>query len=161
MGNHKQGKCCDELYYEFKFQDLIIAQPPRKKGVYIIRVKNKGENKTTIIEKVQTLVTSINWDLVNTHVMSRVKRLGRIGQCPVIYIGSAGTQPKSKNTLKNRYKELSNRHTAMYPIWALLYFGWKLEYGWKVCEDSKGEEVTLKKAYQQIHQGKLPAIVER
>ena len=35
------------------------------------------------------------------------------------------------------------------------------DYGQKVCEDSKGEEFRLKKAYQKMHQCKLPAVVMR
>ena len=161
MGNYKQWECCDDLYTEFKFQDLVSAQPPKEKGVYVIRVRMRGEKTKTITDKVQRLVTGIRWELVENRVMSRVRRLERIGQCPVIYIGSAGTHPMSKNTLRDRYKELSSRHTAMYPIWALMYFGWELEYGWKVCADSKSGEMKIKKDYQKIHKDKLPALVER
>jgi hypothetical protein len=122
--------CCSDLFTDFTFQDLVRARPPRVKGVYAIRVKTEGVKTNIIIDKTMTLVTGIGWDLVKTRVLSRVNRLKRIGQCPIIYIGSAGTQPGSRNTLQGRYREFSSRHTAMYPIWSLLYFGWKLEYGW-------------------------------
>jgi hypothetical protein len=36
----------------------------------------------------------------------------------------------------------------MYPIWALLYFGWKLKYGWKECENPLVEEERIKKRIQ-------------
>ena len=78
----------------------------------MIRVKIKGEKTQTIIHKVNRLVTDIGWELVTKRVITRIERIERIGQCPIIYIGSAGTQPSSKH----RYKEFSSRHTIMYPI---------------------------------------------
>lgn len=114
-----------------------------------------------MIEKTKQLILGISWDLVVEFVMSRIKRLDNIRNCPIIYIGSAGTQKGSKNTLKDRYEEFSNRHTAMYPVWVLLYFGWELEFGWKKSDRPKQEEEELKIKYQKLHDGKLPALVER
>jgi hypothetical protein len=65
------------------------------------------------------------------------------------------------NTLKGRYNEFSGRHTAMYPIWVLLYFGWKLEFGWKESDEPSLEEKRLKEKYQNTHQNRLPALVKR
>ncbi|MCD6483902.1 MAG: hypothetical protein J7L47_02185 [Candidatus Odinarchaeota archaeon] len=96
--------------------------------------------------------------MVEEYVVGRVKRLSRIGECPVIYIGSAAPRKGSKNTLKGRYRELSNRHTIMSPYGS--YYGWELEYGWKTCNNPKEEENKLKEKYQKIH-NKLPALVER
>ena len=94
-------------------------------------------------------------------MVSRIERLKRISQCPIIYIGGAGTQPGSRNTLKGRYTEFSGRHTAMYPIWILLYFGWKLQFGWKKTKQPENEEGEYKKKYRKAHQGKLPALVKQ
>ena len=145
-----QWTCCDSLFTEFKFQDLLSAQPPSEKGVYVIRVKIEGVKTNIIVDKTIKLVTGIGWELVKKYVMSRIKRLERIGQCPIIYIGAAGPQPTSKNTLKDRHKEFSSRHTAMYPIWSLLYFGWKLDYGWKVC-DARARMLKNKKSMKTSH----------
>jgi len=49
----------------------------------------------------------------------------------------------------------------MYPLWALLYFGWELEYGWVEDEKPAELEETLKRRYRQVHRGKLPALVDR
>ena len=114
-----------------------------------------------MIEKTRQLVSSIGWNLVTEFIMSRVERLSKIGNCPLIYIGSAGGQRGSQNTLRGRYREFPNRHTAMYPIWVLLYFNWKLEFGWKKSIKPKQEEEKLKMKYQILHNGKLPALVER
>jgi len=73
---------------------------------------------------------------------------------------SAGTQKHSKNTLKGRYREFSLRHTTMYPIWALLYFNWDLEFGWRETEDPGRVESQLKQQYKERHGNRLPAIVQ-
>jgi hypothetical protein len=156
------AECCSNLFVDFAFQDLTSAKPPSEKGVYVIKVKRRGKaSPQEMIEKTKKLILGISWDLVVEFVMSRVKRLDNIRNCPIIYIGSAGTQSGSKNTLKNRYEEFSNRHTAMYPVWVLLYFGWELEFGWKKSDRPKQEEEELKIKYQKLHDGKLPALVER
>ncbi len=72
------------------------------------------------------LSESIGWDLAEKFLRSRLDRLVDIGDCPTIYIGSAGVHAESKNTLQGRYRELATRHTAQYPIWALLSSGWEL-----------------------------------
>jgi len=163
-----RSSCCLNLFNEFTFEDLTNAKPPGRKGgkkgkgVYVIQIKSRAsEAPEVIVRKVKQLVSGLKWKLVEDYVMSRIGRLIKIGPCPVIYIGSAGTQQQSKNTLKHRYAELASRHTAMYPIWALLYFGWKLKYGWKECENPLVEEERIKKRYKDLHQGKSPALVEK
>ncbi|MEM2506992.1 MAG: hypothetical protein QXF61_08130 [Nitrososphaeria archaeon] len=154
--------CCGKLFDDFKFEDLTCAKPPDKKGVYVIKVNSKSEVlPSDMIEKIRRLLSGIGWDLVTDFIMSRVERLCNIENCPIIYIGSAGTQRESKNTLRKRYEEFANRHTAMYPIWVLLHFGWKLEFGWKESEKPQEMEKALKKEYQKLHNGKLPALVRR
>lgn len=144
------------------FQDLQSASPPNKKGVYVIRVKKEGICVKEIIEQVKQYVQNLNWKFVENYILNRTDRLKKINQCPIIYIGSAGTRKGSKNTLKGRYKEFSRRHTAMYPIWALLYSGWELEFGWKEEEDDPGRvESQLKQKYTERHKDKLPALVIR
>ncbi len=158
---YSQENCCNKLFADFKFQNIVDANPPEAKGVYVIRIKKRG--KTSIeemIRRTEKLVSKIGWKMVEEYVIGRVKRLSRIGKCPVIYIGSAAPRKGSKNTLKGRYRELSNRHTIMFPIWVLLYHGWQLEYGWKTCNNPKEEENKLKEKYKKMH-SKLPSLVER
>jgi hypothetical protein len=155
-------ECCSNLFTDFTFEDLTNADPPDEKGVYVIKVKSKSEVPPIVmIEKTRQLLLRLNWNLVIDFIMSRVERLSKIGNCPLIYIGSAGGQRGSKNTLRGRYREFSLRHTAMYPIWVLLYFNWKLEFGWKESINPKREENELKIKYRKLHNGRLPAIVER
>ncbi|MGB9693695.1 MAG: hypothetical protein ACPLYF_02515 [Fervidobacterium sp.] len=158
----KPSECCGDLFVDFIFEDLTNAKPPNEKGVYAIRVKSKSEAPPDImIMKTRKLLSCVGWGLVVDFIMKRVERLSNIGNCPVIYIGSAGTQKGSRNTLRKRYEEFANRHTAMYPIWVLLYFGWKLEFGWKISANPLHDENELKRKYQTLHGGKLPALVEK
>jgi len=153
--------CCSDIFTDFTFEDLTNADPPDEKGVYVIKIKSKSEVPPSVmIEKTRQLLLGLNWNLVTDFIMSRVERLSKIGNCPIIYIGSAGGQRGSKNTLRGRYREFSLRHTAMYPIWVLLYFNWKLEFGWKESLRPKQEEEELKIKYRKLH-GMLPALVER
>lgn len=161
MNRHNQVNCCDSLFTEFKFQDLRNASAPNKKGVYVIRIKKEDSSVKEIVEKVKQLVQNFKWELIENYILNRVNRLKSINQCPIIYIGSAGTRKDSKNTLKGRYKEFSGRHTAMYPIWALVYFGWELEFGWKEGENPGDIEGQLKQEYKKRHRNKLPALVKQ
>ena len=161
MSTYNQ-KCCDDLFTEFEFQDLRNAEPPDEKGVYVIRVKRRGLSTIKIVEEIKQHLQGLKWELAKNYICSRIERLKKINQCPVIYIGSAGGKKGSKNTLKGRYEELAGRrHTVMYPILALLYFGWELEFGWKVDNNPSDLEEELKRKYRIRHNGKLPALVER
>jgi hypothetical protein len=156
------ANCCNNLFDDFTFEDLTSAKPPDVKGIYVVRIKCRSEVPLNdMVEKTRKLLSGIGWNLVIDFIMSRVERLGNIGNCPIVYIGSAGTRSESRNTLKNRYEEFSNRHTAMYPIWVLLYFGWRLEFGWKLSANPLRDENELKKNYRILHGGKLPALVEK
>ncbi|MCS7109553.1 MAG: hypothetical protein NZ903_02020 [Candidatus Micrarchaeota archaeon] len=59
-----------------------------------------------MIEKTRQVLSVIGWNLVIGSIMSRVERLRNIGNCPIIYVGSASTQRESKNTLKKVTKSL-------------------------------------------------------
>jgi len=162
MNRLDQRDCCKDLFTEFEFQDLRSASPPNKKGVYVIRIKKEGSSVIEIIEQIKQCIQNLNWKLVENYIFNRISRLKKIKQCPIIYVGSAGTHKGSKNTLKGRYEEFSRRHTAMYPIWVLLYFSWELEFGWKEEEDDPGRvESQLKQKYTERHKDKLPALVIR
>lgn len=153
--------CCADIFSGFVFHDLRTAKPLDTKGVYAIRVKQKGEDPRKIILLVTQLIKTLNWDTVGKHILSRINRLEHVGKCSTLYIGSAGTRKDSKKTLKSRYEDFSGRHTAMYPIWALVYFGWELQFGWKQEDDPASAEAQLKTRYKELHNNKLPALVSR
>lgn len=151
----------DNLFAGFKFTDIRDANPPNAKGVYVIRVRKEGRDTTKVIAQITKHVSQLNWPVVGNYLLNRIDRLKNINDCPIIYIGSAGTRRSSKHTLKGRYKDFSGRHTVMYPIWALLYSGWELEYGWKVSETPNQTEQELKVGYRSKHLDILPALTER
>ena len=156
------GDCCNGLFDSFEFTRFQAAEPPKRRGVYVIRVHQRGTPAEEVREKDVNLAESIGWDVADRFLHSRLDRLSKIGDCPTIYIGSAGTYAGSKNTLHGRYLELATRHTAKYPIWALLSSGWELQYGWMIVDENPGDvEAALKERYQETHGGNLPALVNR
>jgi len=155
------GNCCNDLYLDFTFSDISLARPPNQKGVYCIKVIERGLSTDKIEVELATHISRLRWGMVQEYLNNRIRRLHNISDCPIIYIGSAGTNPTSKHTLAGRYQDFKIRHTIQYPIWALLYFGWELEYGWKVTDDPAGTESNIKEVYKERHNGKLPALVSR
>ena len=156
------GDCCNGLFDAFEFTRFQDAEPPKRKGVYVIRIHQRGTPVGEVHDRAIALAESIGWDVADRFLCSRFDRLSKIGDCPTIYIGSAGTYAGSKNTLKGRYLELATRHTAKYPIWALLSSGWELQYGWMVVDENPGTaEEALKGQYRKAHAGELPALVSR
>jgi len=161
MNELAHADCCREIFSNFQFQNMPDAKPPNKKGVYAIGFTLRGKGSSEIVAQVEQLVDKLGWSQVGEFVLGRVRRIERIGECPIIYIGSAGTGSDSKNTLSHRHKEFSSRHTAMYPIWALVYFGWQLEFGWVEEENAGRAEKEIKEQYKEAHGGRLPALVQR
>ncbi len=158
---NSSGPCCSSLFSSFVFQDIRNARPPERRGVYVIRVKRMGTPTEEIVRQVEQLVQGLGWSMVGDKVLNRIRRLEKVHHCSTIYIGSAGTRAESRNTLRGRYEEFSGRHTVMYPLWALLFFGWELEYGWREEASPDVAEGHLKEVYRRNHQGKLPALVHR
>ena len=100
---YSQGQCCNKLFADFKFQNIVDVDPPETKGVYVIRIKKGG--KTSIeemIRRTEKLVSKIGWKMVEEYVVGRVKRLSRIGECPVIYIGSAAPRKRKQKYFKRK-----------------------------------------------------------
>jgi len=156
-----QFDCCRDLFEDFTFLEISQSSPPNEKGVYCIRVQKRGLSTEEIEKYAATQISHLRWGMVQDYLLNRIHRIHNITDCPVIYIGSAGTNTTSKHTLAGRYQDLKKRHTAQYPIWALLYFGWELQYGWKISDSPALIESQLKEKYKERHDGKLPALVSR
>ena len=152
---------CDQIFSEFVFEPMTHANPPKVRGVYVIRFIERGSPISDVITGSIEIVKELGWPLIENKMVNRLHRLKGIEQCPYIYIGSAGSTGKRKFHLAGRYRDFAGRHTAMFPIWALIYFQWILEYGWMVTKEPKYEEAALKDSYRQLHAGKLPALVYR
>ncbi len=67
------AKCCSNLFTEFTFQDLTNAKPPSEKA-----------SPQEMIDKTKQLISAISWDLVVEFIISCIKRLNNIGNCPII-----------------------------------------------------------------------------
>lgn len=149
---------CDHIFTGFLWKDLVTLNAnklPKTTGVYAIRIGKRGEPIERVISRAYEFLGKINWPPFRNHVLSRVHRLEEIRECPIIYIGAAPT------SLQGRYKDLcGRRHTAFYAIIALLFAGWKLDFGWIEDEEPLQKERHLKRQYANLH-GNLPAIVRR
>jgi hypothetical protein len=151
---------CDLLFTRFHWKDITTVVPSRDlpekgvKGVYVIRVRQRGVPVDNIISSGCELVEATSWGLLTKKVRSRLDRLNRIRDCPIIYIGAAPT------SFKTRFKDLTGRHVVMYPTWGLLWGGWKMDYGWLQDDISLGKERQLMDEYFRIH-NRLPALNER
>jgi hypothetical protein len=160
----RKCKCCTDfrnMICQFNFEPLESADPPDSKGVYILRVKNEGKSVDDIIRTLSKTTTRIYWPQVREYLLGRIGRLNQIAECDILYIGCGGRNEESKNTLKKRYQEFASRHTIQFPLWALLYFGWKIEYGWLKTKAPWIVEAELKKHYKSAHGNKLPPLVLR
>lgn len=153
--------CCADLFRDFIYEDIRHATPPMLRGVYTVRVRQRGQAIAEILAKSEKLLSVLDWQIITTKAQSRLNRLQSISACDVIYIGSAGTYSGSKHTLAGRYKDFAGRHTIMFPLWALLLHGWQLDYGWKAADAADQFESQLKAAYRQQHHEHLPALVHR
>ena len=163
-------KCmCDYLFNGFRWGELVGIRArdlPNEPGVYVIRVIERGLNVESTISYLNDVLGRTKWYEFLRYVNSRLNRLRRIGDCPVIYIGSTSglRGVGAKSSIRSRYVDLAGRrHTAFFPILALLLAGWRLDYGFKTTNshsEAKELEERLKKEYREIH-GALPALVAR
>lgn len=153
---------CRELFLDFTFDNISRAKPPNQTGVYCIKALKRGLPTWDIEKEVANYISLLRSEMVEGYLVNRIHQLHNISRCPIMYIGSAGTNTMSKHTLAGRYQDFKLRHTIQYPdFWALLYFGWGLHYGWTVTEAPSGIEGNIKTAYKDRHHGKLPALVSR
>ena len=85
------GDCCRDLFLDFSFDDISRAKPPKQKGVYCIKVIKRGLPTGDIEKEVANHISLLRWEMVEEYLVNRIHRLHNISLCPIIYIGSAGT----------------------------------------------------------------------
>jgi len=148
---------CDDLFGEFRSKDLEsvkLGGLTKNRGVYAIRIRKRGKPISDVISFMERFSKKTKWVCFNEYVLDRTSRLENIGKCPIVYIGAAPT------SLRSRYKDLCGlRHTAFYPILALLMNGWKLDYQYFETDRPEDVEKSLKDRYREVHKS-LPALVK-
>ena len=141
-------------------KDLNADFPKLKsKGIYLISILKRGENADLVYDKLKIIIDQLKWNMVEIFMNDRVKRICKINDCSIIYIGAAGGQHKdSKNNLIGRYFGFKDSHTIMMPLWALIYFGWELNYHFIAIDNPQILEEKLLQGFKEVHAGALPAL---
>ena len=138
---------------------------PDKPGVYVVRVKRRGLALDRVLRKSRIAADKLqeSWPMAGQQLGEHVKRLKRIGDCPVLYIGLAGRNPTSSNTIRDRYEQLCWGHVAQIPLSVLALFGWHMEIRYMTCSRTRTREKERKliEEYKQRHHGRRPAFNER
>jgi hypothetical protein len=161
VGFSMRKDCGLDLFWDFEFDDITKAKPPDTKGVYVIQVRKPGMPPDEIMKSLESHPEQLKGEKVPKDLLTRIGRIQNIGDCPILFIGSSGVRSGSRPTLKTRYRDLTQRHAARYPIWALLHFGWELDFGWKATDRPKELEAELKEKYLNRGRRALPALVVR
>jgi len=158
--NSKEQQCGLDIFSDFKFQNISNAHPPDKPGVFVIKIRKPGTDEIEIYNELISDFENIKWATMQDAYTNRLDKIVHMSNCPILYIGSAGTNMKSRQTLASHYHELAYCHPIQYYLWALLHYNWKLDFGWKVCDNPKKYAAEIKTMYVK-HHGQMPMMVER
>jgi hypothetical protein len=144
---------CGDLVDNFHFEELANAHPPKKSGVYAIRVAERGKPTSEIVSQAKLLLSQLPWPQLTVWIESQMELVSRIGDCNLLYLGMT-----ARRTIQDRYAELAWSHPTTFALAALLSCGWKLEYGWREATDPAAFEKEKKGKYLETHR-KLPALM--
>ena len=150
--------CTLDLFRDFTFEELTSARPPKQPGVCIIRVRKRGVVPEEIVRQLTRQIVFLPPNLAKAG-FRWIAGIRNITDCPVIYLGS--TRTHGKLTLQGRYVGLLHRSSFQYPLWTLLYYGWELDFGWRVSDSPEDDEADLRRKYADQRGGRLPALVRR
>jgi hypothetical protein len=153
-------QCGLDIFDDFNYQDIRNAHPPEKPGVFVIKVRMGGIDECDISNDLMGEIDKIKWKTMHYAFSHRLDQIVHMSNCPIFYIGYAGTNSKSRQTLAGKYRELAYCHPTQYYVWALLKYNWKLDFGWKVCDNPKKYAAELKTKFVK-HHGQMPLMVER
>ena len=153
---------CQNLFQGFNNAEPIeTANPPREKGVYVIRIKKAGNSDrlSETLSSLKLFFEKTEWERLRTWVGRRVARLNNYKEsdCDIIYIGCGGKQQKKQGSIFDRHDGFVTGHTVMYPLWILLYHGWKIDLGWRVDYNASQLENNLRHSYYDLH-GRYPIL---
>jgi hypothetical protein len=158
-GSEEQN-CSLDIFNDFKYQDIKSAHPPEKPGVFVIKVRKRGTDEIDISNELEGDLCKIKWKAMQYAFSHRLDQIVHMSNCPILYIGDAGTNPESWQTLAGKYRELAYCHPTQYYVWALLNYNWKLDFGWKVNDYPKKYAAEIKTEFVK-HHGQMPLMIER
>ena len=150
--------CTLDLFRDFTLEHLMSARPPKQQGVCIIKIRKRGVAPEEIVRQLHQQIVFLPPNLAKAG-FRWIAGIRNITDCPVIYLGS--TRPHSTHTLRERYVSLLHRSSVQYPLWTLLYYGWEMDFGWRVSDNPSDDEAELRRKYAERRQGMLPALVHR
>ena len=155
-----EQNCSLDIFNDFKYQDIKSAHPPEKPGVFVIKVRKRGTDEIDISNELEGDLYEIKWKAMRYALSHRLDQIVHMSNCPILYIGHAGTNSESRQTLAGKYRELAYCHPTQYYVWALLKYNWKLDFGWKVNDYPKKYAAELKTEFVK-HHGQMPLMIER
>ncbi len=155
-----EQNCSLDIFNDFKYQDIKSAHPPEKPGVFVIKVQKRGTDECEISNELTGEICEIKWKAMQHAFSHRLDQIVHMSNCPILYIGHAGTNPESRQTLADKYRELAYCHPTHFYVWALLKYNWKLDFGWMVCDYPKKYAAELKTEFVK-HHGQMPLMIER
>ncbi|MCX6690806.1 MAG: hypothetical protein NTW33_01830 [Methanoregula sp.] len=161
IDTHCTKKNCGlDLFDEFEFQNINTAKPPDLPGVYAIKIRKWGRDEIDIGNNLFEFFKPLRWRMMQDYFYHYLGRIQEINDCPILYIGHAGTNKKSRQTLAVSYHDLAYNHPNQFPLWALLHNGWQLDFGWMVHDRPKKYATELKVQYTTYH-GTMPLLTWR
>jgi len=153
---------CADIVSRFRFSTNLAADgptiPPKEDGGYGISVTRRGLPVREIMEAASSFCALLPWPRLQRSLSAQINRLSMIGTCDLVYLGKGGG---STNKLYGRWDQLTWSHPTTLPLAALLYFGWQLKFGWMACANPLEMEKSLKIAYRQTHDNRLPPLMKR
>jgi len=129
--------CGMDLFTDFTLEDITKATLPEEKGVYIIKITKRGLPPDEIIRQLTTRIAGLRWEMVEAFLTSRIARISNLTGCrsstsaQQVRAKRAGTRLRGGTGILRA----AIRHSIR--SFALLSFGWELEYGWKVSDKPK------------------------
>lgn len=149
--------CGLDLFHDFTFEDITTAEPPDAEGVYVLLVRKPGMPPDEIMESLKSHPEPVTGDKVPKSLLKLAGRIRKIGDCPILFIGSAA----GYKTLSGVHRDIGRHHATHFPVRALLSFGWELDFGWKATDHPREVEAELKERYLNRGRRALPALAVR
>jgi hypothetical protein len=146
---------CQGLFSGFQFEDWEAAEPPWTFGIYAVRISHRERPIAEILQATESFIQSFSWPQLRNALSGYLKRVKRISDCDVVYVGRGGGFKKdgtpNNSSIGERHYQLTWSHQVGGAVAILDYFGWKCQFGWREHADPPAEEKHLSNDYKRIH----------